>query len=164
MHVSTAQERLREHWAGIPSLPYSPTFDGSVEDLRCLDYLQYEGIPYAAVEEIEVAGMFWGHVFARLTGCAWGLDEASGIPFLKHAESSSERFRIYPTIRIREVVNRSCPQFGKLSWAMSSALFEFSQYCYWETSEETEARIKAVISGEQSFIDSLRESVRELKS
>ena len=163
MNIEEAQNRLQTHWASIPTLPYSPTFEGCLDDIQCLDYLHFEGIPYVnGDDETDVVGTFWGHVYSQLTGLVWATDEEIGLPFLAAPEEQCEGFRLYPTIRVREAIGRSVPQFGKLAWALSAALFEFTQQCI-NAEEVIERAVQSAIQKENDYISAVRAAESEIR-
>ena len=109
--LQTALAEFRAHWESIRP-PFICQFDGSIDDIRALDFLDYEGLPYPGCGEYGAA-LVWGNVIASHTPFRWYFDNDLGGLILRPPEAS---FVIWPFGRVYES-RRSCePQFGKYRW------------------------------------------------
>src|ERR671912_792242 len=67
--VSEAADAFRKLWASIRP-PWPHAFDGTVNDVRAIDYLDYEGINFPKCG-IEGAALVCGEVLRRAAGLEW---------------------------------------------------------------------------------------------
>src|SRR4051812_24342745 len=94
--VSAAAKLYRDHCASL-RLPTLAAFDGSIDDVRTLDYLRYEGIdPRGA--GIESAALVCGEVLRRAAGLEWVISYR-GDWFVATGEDSPYDIAICPLAR-----------------------------------------------------------------
>ena len=74
--VRDALEEFRAYWKSLRAMPGEGRFDGSLDDLFSLDYMDYE-VGFSASDEAGSA-LVWGNVVATQTLYRWHLHEETG--------------------------------------------------------------------------------------
>lgn len=136
MHTSTASEvqlsevqkaldEFRAHWHSFSSKPLFGGFNGTLEDVRALDYLDYEGLGYPP-SGISGASLVWGNVLACHLAMSWVTD-SDGHLLLRHDVPGSY-ITVWPYARVLEVQERSQPQFQKYAWILKGVIRDLLEY------------------------------------
>ncbi len=157
--VNTALAEFRAHWESIQP-PFICLFDGSLDDIRALDFLDYEGLPYPACGE-SGAALVWGNVVAAQTPFRWFFDDELGGLVLLPPDVS---FVIWPFGRVYES-RRSCePQFGKYRWLLDWVLVNCLGHRLLDLDDER--RLVALLATEEPgtirFFERTMERLRDL--
>ncbi len=104
-------------WARIKP-PWPHNFDGTYEDVRAIDYLDYEGVAFPDCG-IEGAALVCGEVLRRAANLQWKSDYC-GDWYI----TSSYGIAICPVTRVHEFFYAGIPQFGKFLWFVSQAALD----------------------------------------
>ena len=157
--VHNALAEFRARWETIRA-PFSCLFDGSLDDIRALDFLDYEGLPYPACGE-SGAALVWGNVVASQTPFRWFFDDELGGLVLRPPE---EPFVIWPFGRVYESLRSGEPQFGKYRWLFDWVLVHCVGHRLLDLEEER--RLVALLATEEPgtirFIERTMERLRDL--
>jgi len=105
-------------------MPPFGQFSGTLEDVRALDYLDYEGLGYPC--SLSGAALVWGNVLACQLEMSWVTD-SYGHLLLKHDVPGS-RIIVWPYARVLEVHERSIPQFEKYAWILEAVVRDCLEY------------------------------------
>jgi hypothetical protein len=138
--VDSACREFGAHWRSFDHMPFACEFLGGLEDVRALDYLDYEGLGYPASYLTGVA-LVWGHVLQQRLGMSWATGY-NGEQLLIH-DAPGNRITVWPFARVLEVQERSLPQFGRYAWLLDRVLRDCLQFG--ALSAETEAWARGVI-------------------
>jgi hypothetical protein len=119
--VRAAQDEFRAHWASIrPIFPCS--FEGTIDDIDALDYLDYEGLSYPSSGQVGAA-LVWGNVVASQLPFRWSFDDEIGGLIL---QSHERELTIWPFGRVYESQRSAETQFAKyrrlLEWVVLQSL------------------------------------------
>jgi len=123
--VENARREFRAHWLSFKRMPFPCEFHGTLDDIRALDYLDYEGLGYPA-SYLNGAALVWGHVLQQQLGMSWVADSVGNL-LLKHDVPGS-RITIWPYARVLEVQERSLPQFEKYAWILDAVIRDCLEY------------------------------------
>jgi hypothetical protein len=117
--VSSACKEFREHWRLLEHMPFPCEFVGTLDDIRALDYLEYEGCGYPA-SYLTGAALVWGHVLKEQLRMSWS-SGYNGEQLLVH-DAPGNRITVWPFARVLEAQERSLPQFGRYAWLLDRVL------------------------------------------
>src|SRR5688500_1042237 len=113
--IEAARAEFRDHWRTFRNMPFECDFDGGDDDVRALDYLDYEGLGYPK-SDIEGASLVWGGVLASNVGMKWVLSYRGDL--LLTLDSPGNRLTVWPFARVLESRERSLPQFERYHWLL----------------------------------------------
>lgn len=144
--VAKAAKLYRDHWASIRP-PFIATFDGSMADVRALDYLDYEGInvPGAGIES---AAMVCGEVLCRTLGLEWVISYR-GDWFVASEEESWPEIALCPLARLHEF---ECNGRGKPS-IYSQLIWEAAFDCALSLDEEKWPKVCAIFEDDGAYLE-----------
>ncbi len=143
--VAAAARLYRDHCASLP-LPTRAAFDGTIDDVRTLDYLAYEGLdPREA--GIESAALVCGEVLRRAAGLEWWISYR-GDWFVASPEDSSH---VCPLARLHELEcgRRRGGAAGTYLWCIQEAAFD----CLPFLEGEAERRTRELLEGGGDYLD-----------
>jgi hypothetical protein len=109
--IEQAAAEYRSFWSSFPSMPFPAPFNGGIEDIDALDYLDYEGLG-GPPGGIEAAALTWGQVLAHQTGLQWVRCSIGGL-WLRAEDPACGAVSLWPLARVAEIQSRSSPQFDK---------------------------------------------------
>jgi hypothetical protein len=146
--VTATLQALRERWASIRA-PFPVAFDGTIADVRALDYMDYEGIdiPQAGIES---SAMVCGEVIRRAAGLEWVISYR-GDWFVASHEEDWPAVAICPLARLHEIECGGVPQFGKHLWFVQQAACECLSFC----GPEREPMIREILDGGSEYLERL---------
>jgi hypothetical protein len=120
--VVAAARLYRDHCASL-RLPTLAAFDGSIDDVHTLDYLEYEGIcPRGA--GIESAAMVCGEVLRRAAGLMWVISYR-GDWFVASGDEALRAIAICPLARLHEIECGWRRGPGMYLWFIQDAALEW---------------------------------------
>ncbi len=125
LEVRRALDEFRVHWQSFRTMPPLCEFSGTLEDIRALDYLDYEGLGYPP-SDISGAALVWGNVLACQLEMSW-VSDCDGHLLLSH-DASDSRIVVWPYARVLEVQERSLPKFEKYAWILESVIRDCLEY------------------------------------
>ena len=115
--LARAAQEFRELWASInPPFPHS--FDGTAADVKAIDYLHYEGIPFPRCG-LHGATLLSAEVLRRAGRLKWMSNER-GDWFLVN----EFRVVIHPRARVEEIWLSGVPQFLRFGWFVVRAAID----------------------------------------
>ncbi len=138
--VEKACREFHAHWQSFEHMPFTCEFAGTLDDVRALDYLDYEGLGYPA-SCLSGAALVWGHVLERQFEMSW-FTISNGELLLTH-DAPGNRITVWPFARVLEVQERSLPQFGRFAWLLDRVIRDCLQFG--ALSEESTAWARGVI-------------------
>ena len=116
LEVRLACEEFRVHWGKFDAMPYQPTFDGVLDDIWALDYLEYEGLGFPSGGD-EAATLVWGNVLVRQVGFVWVNSHQGDLLLSWGGPGRYPRGpAIWPYARVREAEVGARPQFDRFAW------------------------------------------------
>jgi hypothetical protein len=124
MPITLALAEFREYWRSF-HMPFACDFTGTLDDVRALDYLDYEGLGYPS-SDISGAALVWGNVVAKQFSMKWVLSYRNDL--LLHDDSVNSRITVWPFARVLEVRERSIPQFGRYAWLLDRTIRDYLTY------------------------------------
>lgn len=113
--VAAAQAEFGRHWRSFHHMPFACAFDGGDDDVRALDYLDYEDLRYPE-SDIEGAALIWGNVLAAKIGMRWVLSHRGDL--LLTLDDPGNRITVWPFARVLESRERTLPQDGRYHWLL----------------------------------------------
>ena len=115
LRVMLACDAYRNHWAKFRAMPYAPTFDGAIDDIRALDYLAYE-LDYPR-GDIEDPALVWGNVLARQLGFRWACSFRGDLLLVQgEPKEYAMRAAIWPFARLLEADAGGIPTHETFGW------------------------------------------------
>lgn len=123
--ITQACVQFREFWSSFEHMPFECNFAGAKDDVRALDYLDYEGLGYPS-SGLKGAALIWGNVLASNLELVWKIGP-NGELFLFHDEPGN-RVSIWPFARVIEAQESSRPQFGRYGWLLERAVSHLMQF------------------------------------
>src|SRR5258705_12572437 len=102
--VEDACREFRAHWRSFDHMPFNCEFVGTLEDVRALDYLGYEGLGYPA-SYLSGAALVWGRVLEQQLGMSWATGY-NGEALLVH-DAPGNRITVWPFARVLEAQESS---------------------------------------------------------
>src|SRR5688572_20095250 len=127
--VAAARAEFRAHWRSFHNMPFACPFDGGDDDVRALDYLDYEGLAYPK-SDIEGAALVWGNVLATQAGMRWALSYRGDLVLT--LDGPGNRITVCPLARVLESQERSLPQFGRYRWLLEQVASDCLEYAHLE--------------------------------
>lgn len=119
--VTDAQAAFRTTYADAS---YPADFTGTWDDIRAMDYMWYEGIPYPGTG-LREASLAWAAALRRIACLQWlVVDRAGDFQLAIGLMDTWPTVIIWPTERLLEAHACSMPQFGKVTWATERALLD----------------------------------------
>src|SRR5688572_26222463 len=143
--VSQAADAFRKLWASIRP-PWPHAFDGTVNDVRAIDYLHYEGIGFPRCG-IEGAALVCGEVLRRAARLEW-VTSYRGDWFVASPEELWPGIAVCPVVRVHEVQFAAAPQFGRFMWFLSRAALD----CLPFVSSEAEPAVRHHLSFGEEYV------------
>ncbi len=156
--LRAAVSEFKAHWKSFSTL-WHCTFEGTVEDIRALDYLDYEGIGYPG-SGVAGAALVWGNVLEKSGPFRWLIDDCLGSLVLVPASGFSE-IVIWPFGRVYEIQN-GYTQFGKYRWLLEEVVV----HCLGNSMEEDDVAmlVELINSGvESGFVGLMEAGLGELR-
>jgi hypothetical protein len=123
--VRRALDEFRTHWHTFLGMPPKGNFAGTLEDVRALDYLHYEGLGYPP-SGVHGAALVWGNVLACQLEMRWATDSQSNL--LLTTGHDAFRITVWPYARVFEVQERSLPQFERYFWLLEGVIRDCLDY------------------------------------
>lgn len=153
--VTAAQEAFRAKCASI-RLPFGAEFDGTIEDVHAVDYMEYEGLDFPACG-LEAAAFVCGEVLRRAAGLEWVISYRDGW-FVASENEARSPVVICPLARLHELECSGVPQFGKHLWFLQEAAFE----CLLRCGPERETTIRELLDDEGEYLDYVKRTLEAL--
>ncbi|HEY0008772.1 MAG TPA: hypothetical protein VGB55_08620 [Tepidisphaeraceae bacterium] len=153
--VEQAAAAFRDLWASIRP-PWPHAFDGSVNDVRAIDYLHYEGIGFPKCG-VEGAALVCGEVLRRAARLEW-VCSYRGDWFVASPEDDWPGVAICPVVRVHEVQFAGTPQFGRFMWFLSRAAID----CVPVASADAEADLRKLLVFGDEYVQHLGRTINEL--
>jgi hypothetical protein len=154
--LGDALRAFRERWASIRP-PFPATFDGTIADVRALDYMDYEGID-SPRPGIEAPAMICGEVIRRAAGLEWVISYR-GDWFIASPEESRPAIAVCPLARLHEIECGGGPRSGKHLWLVQRAAFE----CLLLRGPEREAAIRELLDVGGEYLGRMEETLEALR-
>ena len=132
--IAAARAEFRDHWRSFRAMPFACDFDGSDEDARALDYLDYEGLSYPK-SDVEGASLVWGNVLATKVGMKWVLSYRGDL--LLALDGPGNRITVWPFARVLESRERALPQDGRYQWLLAQVARDCLQFADLEPAAES---------------------------
>ena len=123
--VAAARAEFREHWRSFHHMPFTCEFDGGDDDVRALDYLDYEGLSYPK-SDVEGASLVWGNVLASRIGMSWVLSYRGDL--MLTLDHPGNRITVWPFARVLESRERSLPQDSRYRWLLEQVARDCLQF------------------------------------
>jgi hypothetical protein len=153
--VDEAADAFRTLWASIRP-PWPHAFDGTVNDVRAIDYLHYEGIRFPTCG-IDEAALVCGEVLRRAARLEWVCSHR-GDWFVASPEDDWPAIAICPVVRVHEVQFADTPQFGRFMWFLSRAALD----CLPSANTDAEVELRKLISFGEEYIQDLERTLADL--
>lgn len=152
--IESTRAAYRKMWGALINVP-PRAFDGSRDDIRALDFIDYEAGHHP--HDLFGAALLWGAVLVNTGAVIWAiLDEHR---YILVAPDDYPRILIDPYAHVVEIDNTSGPQFGKYEWLLEEVILRL---CIQGLSEEVETKLKALLRPEvDGFLVSARQWIRE---
>ena len=150
--VTAAQKAFRDRWESIRP-PCSTTFDGTIQDVHALDYMDYEGIDFP-LPGLEGSALVCGEVLRRAAGLEWVISYR-GDWFVASREESSGPVAICPLARLHELECGEPPGGMKHLWFVQRAALE----CLLPCGPEREPMIRELLAGSGDYVAHLQNSL-----
>jgi hypothetical protein len=147
---------FREAWASIRP-PFPAAFDGTLADVRALDYMDYEGIDFPQ-PGIESPALICGEVLRRAAGLEWVISYR-GDWFVASPEDRWPAVAICPLARLHEAECNGAPQFGKYLWLVQRAAFECLLICGLERAP----MIRELLDVEGEYLEGVERTLEALR-
>lgn len=154
--VAAAAKLYRDHWASIRP-PFPAAFDGSMADVRALDYLAYEGVD-APGGGIEPAAMVCGEVLRRAAGLEWTISYR-GHWFVASRDDAFHDIAICPLARLHEIECGGRRGATMHTWFIQKAAFD----CLLFLEGEEERRVREVIESSGTYLESVQTTLEQLR-
>lgn len=153
--VKDAQTAFRERWESIRP-PFQATFNGAIEDVHALDYMDYEGIEFPA-PGLELAALVCGEVVRRAAGLEWVITYR-GDWFIASQEECPASVAICPLARLHELACAGAPASAKHHWFVQRAALD----CLLTSGREREPAIGQLIDREDGYLARLQDLLQRL--
>jgi hypothetical protein len=154
--VTAAANAFREMWASIRS-PFPAAFDGTMADIRALDYMDYEGIDFPR-GGIEAAALVCGEVLRRAAGLEWVVSYR-GDWFVASPEGREPAIAICPLARLHEIECGGRPRgYGMHRWFIERAAFD----CALGYEAEAEPAVLALIEDGGDFLGRVGRTLQQV--
>lgn len=149
MEVEQATAAFSDLWASIRP-PWPHTFDGTVNDVRAIDYLHYGGIAFPKCG-IEGAALVCGEVLRRAAVLEW-VCSYRGDWYIASPEGNWPAIAICPIVRVHELEFAGTPQFGRFMRFFSRAALD----CLAFAIPESEAALRVILAFAEEDVESLQ--------
>jgi hypothetical protein len=154
--LDNAKAAFREKWASIRP-PFPAAFDGTITDVRAIDYLQYEGITFPPCGA-EGAALVCGEVVRRVAALEWVI-AYTGDWFVATAEDEWPSIAICPVDRLYELEFSGTPQFGRYKAFVARAAMDCLPY----PSAKTESALRELVQLDEEYVARLERLVAQLR-
>jgi hypothetical protein len=144
--VVAAQALYRTRWEAIRP-PFTAPFDGTIADVRALDYLAYEGIDLPG-GGIEPAALICGEVLRRAAGLEWVVSYR-GEWFVASGEDALHEVTICPLARLHEIECGRRRGYGMHLWFVQEAAFG----CLLYLEGDARRRTRALLGAEGEYLE-----------
>jgi hypothetical protein len=154
--LTVATNAFRERWASIRP-PFPAAFDGTLTDVRALDYMNYEGIDFPQ-GGIEVAALVCGEVLRRAAGLEWVISYR-GDWFVAAPEDREPTIAICPLARLHEIECGGGPRgWGMFNWFIEKAAFD----CLLGCEPESERALSALLESPNDYLGRVERTLRQI--
>lgn len=154
--VAAASKLYRDHWASIRP-PFPASFDGSIADVRALDYMAYEGVD-APGSGIEPAAMVCGEVLRLAAGLDWVVSYR-GDWFVASGDDASCEIAICPLARLREIECGGRRGAMMHMWFIQQAAFD----CLLLLEGDEERRVREIIANTGAYLESVERTLERFR-
>jgi hypothetical protein len=154
--VAAAAKLYRDHWASIRP-PFPAAFDGSMADVRALDYMAYEGIDVPG-GGIEPAAMVCGEVLRRAAGLEWVISYR-GDWFVASSDDALHDIAICPLARLHEFECGGRRGSAMHLWFIQQAAFD----CLLFLGDEVVPQVREVFESHGAYVDSVERTLERLR-
>lgn len=155
--IPRAADQFRERWASIRP-PWGCDFDGTVHDVRAIDYLQYEGIEFPS-SGLEGAGLIAGEVLRRAAGLAWVVSSDRNW-YLSTHEDVHPGVVVCPLVRVREIEFAGVPQCGRFMKFLVRAAVD----CLPFVDDAARSALGEILRFDDGYVEELADAVRQARS
>lgn len=155
--VEQAIAAFRDLWTSICP-PWFHVFDGTVKDVRAIDYLEYEQIEFPSCG-VEGAALVCGEVLRRAARLEW-VRSHRGDWFVASAEDEWPGVAICPLVRVHEVQFGGTPQFGRFMWFLSRSALDCLALA---PDLETEADLRELVTVDADYVRGLESAIVNLR-
>jgi hypothetical protein len=114
--LAIALNQFRTLWNSLRNPPLHCEFLGTFDDIRALDFLDYEGHRYPS-SDLEGAALVWGNVLAHQIGFKWMLSYRGDL--LLNLDLVDRQLTVWPFARVLESRALMPPQFGKYDYILA---------------------------------------------
>jgi hypothetical protein len=121
--IRAAEDQIRNHWQSFRNMPSPGDFAGTLDDIRDLDYLQYEGLGWVS---LQVVSIVWGNVIVKQLGFRW-MSGLAGESVLQLSDGVHS-FCVWPYARFLEAEECTYPQFGRCAFLLERVVKEALRY------------------------------------
>jgi hypothetical protein len=154
--VTAAANAFRERWASIRP-PFPAAFDGTLTDIRALDYMNYEGIDFPQ-GGIEPAALVCGEVLRRAAGLEWVISYR-GDWFVASPEDREPTIAICPLARLHEIECGGGPRgYGMYTWFIEKAAFD----CLLGCEPESERALRALLKSRDDYLGHVERTLEQI--
>ncbi|HWE36326.1 MAG TPA: hypothetical protein VG406_07110 [Isosphaeraceae bacterium] len=154
--VMAAARLYRDRWASIRP-PFPAAFDGSLADVRALDYLGYESIDVPG-GGIEPAAMVCGEVLRRAADLEWVISYR-GDWFVASGDEALRAIAICPLARLHEIECGGRPGAGMYTWFIQKAAFD----CLLLLEGEEERGARELLEDGGDYLESVERTLERLR-
>lgn len=155
--VEQAQTAFRDRWESI-SPPFPAAFNGAIEDVNALDYMEYEGIDFP-VPRLECSALVCGEVVRRAADLEWVVSYR-GDWFVASPDQSLASVAICPLARLHELECGGSPSSEKHLWFVQEAAIE----CLLPCGPEGEPMIRALLGDCGGYVAHLQNALERLQN
>jgi hypothetical protein len=136
--------------------PFPATFDGTLTDIRALDYMNYEGIGFPQ-GGIEVAALVCGEVLRHAAGLEWVISYR-GDWFVASPEDREPTIAICPLARLHEIECGGGPRgYGMYTWFIEKAAFD----CLLGCEPESERALRALLESRDDYLGRVKRTLEQ---
>jgi hypothetical protein len=154
--VSAAAKAFRDKWESIRP-PFPAAFDGTITDVRAIDYMDYEGIDLPR-GGLEASAMVCGEVLRRAAGLEWVISYR-GDWLVVSREEIWPAIAVCPLSRLHEQECGAAPPVGKHLWFLQKAAFECLLLC----GPEREPMVRGLLDGGGDYLESVETTLEMLR-
>jgi hypothetical protein len=154
--VAVALKVYRDRWASLARPPFPAAFDGSMDDVDALDYMNYEGIDVPG-GGLEPAAVVCGEVLRRAAGLEWVISYR-GDWFVASDEPLRE-ITICPLARLHEIECGGDRGAGMYTRFVQKAAFD----CLLLLAAEEERRARELIENGGDYLEYVERTLEKLR-
>jgi hypothetical protein len=154
--VAAAAKLYRDRWASIRP-PFPAAFDGSMSDVRALDYMAYEGIDVPG-GGIEPAAMVCGEALRRAAGLEWVISYR-GDWFVASGDMALRDIAICPLARLHEIECGGRRGAGMYTWFIQKAAFD----CLLLLEAEEERMARELLESGGNYLEYVERTLGQLR-